>query len=238
MSAPEFNQTRQLLNKFNFLNIIDYGEFWFKWVKIETICIIFKIKPQKLISKNKDLKIESYIQKNIRFCSQEYIFDESYPNWLIYRDAFFDKVAQKMEFWIFWVFRDRQITKKNLQPHGKIRVLKSRNISSNKIIDIEWYDCYIDDISKFAIKKYINRNDILLIPNLTYNPRGCILPTNTITDWSVALLEKKITAEITLENIEYYASKEFKEFYMIARNYGTRSLNIDSNSVFYFGKYH
>jgi len=35
--------------------------------------------------------------------------------------------------------------------------------------------------------------------------------------------------------LEYFASEEFRKFYMIARNLGTRSLNIDSNSVFYFG---
>ena len=35
--------------------------------------------------------------------------------------------------------------------------------------------------------------------------------------------------------MDYISSEEFKEFYLRARNYQTRSLNIDSNSVFWFG---
>ena len=33
-----------------------------------------------------------------------------------------------------------------------------------------------------------------------------------------------------------YATDKFTKFYAIARNLGTRSLNIDNNSVFFFGK--
>jgi len=39
----------------------------------------------------------------------------------------------------------------------------------------------------------------------------------------------------TEKDLEYYSSKEFEKFYRVARNYGTRSLNIDNNSVFFFG---
>ena len=34
----------------------------------------------------------------------------------------------------------------------------------------------------------------------------------------------------------FYATESFSKFYAIARNMGTRSLNIDNNSVFFFGK--
>ena len=40
--------------------------------------------------------------------------------------------------------------------------------------------------------------------------------------------------DVTDEDIEYIASDEFEQFYRIARNHATRSLNIDSASVFYF----
>lgn len=33
----------------------------------------------------------------------------------------------------------------------------------------------------------------------------------------------------------YFSSDEFRQFYRIARNYQTRSLNIDKNSVYWFG---
>jgi DNA (cytosine-5)-methyltransferase 1 len=41
---------------------------------------------------------------------------------------------------------------------------------------------------------------------------------------------------VTEEDLAYYATDEFSRFYGIARNRGTRSLNIDNNSVFFFGK--
>jgi DNA (cytosine-5)-methyltransferase 1 len=75
-----------------------------------------------------------------------------------------------------------------------------------------------------------------MIPNLTYYPRASFLPKNTITDGSVALLTLKNGSRLPTEkDLEYYSSKEFEKFYRVARNYGTRSLNIDNNSVFFFG---
>ena len=75
----------------------------------------------------------------------------------------------------------------------------------------------------------------MLIPNLTYNPRATFLPKNCIADGSVALLKAKEDIKITQKHLEYYSSEEFTEYYKIARNRGTRSLNIDNNSVKFFG---
>jgi DNA (cytosine-5)-methyltransferase 1 len=75
-----------------------------------------------------------------------------------------------------------------------------------------------------------------MVPNLTYYPRASFLPGNTIADGSVALLTLKNGSRLPTEkDIEFYGSKEFEKFYRVARNYGTRSLNIDNNSVFFFG---
>jgi len=41
--------------------------------------------------------------------------------------------------------------------------------------------------------------------------------------------------KVTHDDLEYYGTKEFEQFYAVARNLGTRSLNIDNNSVFFFG---
>ena len=106
---------------------------------------------------------------------------------------------------------------------------------SNSIKDIDNYDCFINEIDSFVVSKYLNQNDIVLIPNLTYNPRATFLPKNTITDGSVALLKSKSNISVAESHLEYYSSKEFTEYYKIARNRGTRSLNIDNNSVQFFG---
>ena len=98
------------------------------------------------------------------------------------------------------------------------------------------YDCYIDDCSKLNVGKFYNHELAVLVPNLTYNPRACFLPRKTITDGSVAILTlKNPSNSVSEKDIEYYGTSEFKNFYAIARNYGTRSLNIDNNSVFFFG---
>jgi DNA (cytosine-5)-methyltransferase 1 len=234
INAPEFDKTRDLLEKYTVKNITDYGEAGFKGVKIETLS--FFVETQKKSSGENVIKIESYFLKKICYQKQNYIFSKDFPYWLIYRDSFFDEVAKKLKFNIFNAYRDRQISKKHTKEQGKFRVLKSRNIASNKIVDIENYDCYVDDLETFGVSKFINVTDAVLLPNLTYSPRACFLPQNCIADGSVAILTlRNGSRKITPTDLEYYSTKEFEKFYAIARNYGTRSLNIDNNSVFFFG---
>lgn len=232
INSPEFNQTRVLLENKNLHSITDYGEKAFKGVKIETISFLLDTCQKE---KSEEIKIESYITNTLAIQKKSYIFSKDFPYWLIYRNSFFDTVVNKMELDVFESFRDRQITKKHTIANGKIRVLKSRNIVNNGIKNIDNYDCFIDEIDSFVVSKYLNQNNIVLVPNLTYNPRATFLPKNTIADGSVALLKAKKNTIITAEHLEYYSSKEFIEYYKIARNRGTRSLNIDNNSVQFFG---
>jgi len=235
LSSPEFNKTRLILSEFVFNTIIDYGEQGFKGVKIETISFNLNTKERRKMGHQ--CKIESFITNEITLKNQSYIFDCNFPYWLIYRNDFFDEISNKLIFNLFSAFRDRQITKKHTNGVGRIRVLKSKNIASNKILNKKDYDCFIDDISPFSVKRFFNKKNLILVPNLTYNPRACFLPENTITDGSVAILScKNDKYKITEKDLEYFNTKDFSEFYSIARNKGTRSLNIDNNSVFYFGK--
>lgn len=232
INAPEFDKTRELLNKYEISNIIDFGEKGFKGVKIETISFIANTrnKPGKT-------RVESYITNDAEVYEQSYITDPVYPYWLIYRNNSFDSVANKMTFDIFKVYRDRLITKAITKPSGKFRVLKSRNIGNNEIVDIDGYDSYLDDINSLDVSKFLNQENCILVPNLTYNPRACMLPAGCIADGSVAILTLKNTnIKVSTEDLAFYATSQFNEFYAIARNRGTRSLNIDNNSVFFFGK--
>ena len=232
INAPEFNKTRSLMEKHQIERIIDFGEKGFKGVKIETICFILNTK-----TKPNSTNIESYITDDVQKHEQSYITDNSFPYWLIYRNEKFDEVAKKLEFNLFKSYRDRVITKAVTKNKGNIRVLKSRNIGNNEIIDIPDYDCYIDDISNFDVAKFLNQKNCYLLPNLTYNPRACKLPNNCITDGSVAILTLiDESIKISEKDLAFYATEEFTEFYAVARNRGTRSLNIDNNSVFFFGK--
>ncbi len=231
ISAPEFNVTRSLMQEKRITHIIDFGEKAFKGVKIETVSFVVDTRK-----KPDETTIESYITEDVRHCRQEYITDGKFPYWLIYRDVDFDKVADEMELNVFKAYRDRVITKNRTKGDGRVRVLKSRNIGNNKIVNIADYDSYVDDLDGLDVAKYMNQRCILL-PNLTYNPRACFMPRNCIADGSVAILTPiDRNVRITEDDLAFFSTEEFSKFYSVARNRGTRSLNIDNNSVFFFGK--
>lgn len=232
INAPEFNITRNLIGQFSISHIIDFGEKAFKGVKIETVSFTVNTssKPKKTI-------VYSYINNSVRTVEQSYITDAFYPYWLLYRNSAFDGIASRMKFGIFKSYRDRSITKAVTKPQGAVRVLKSRNIGDNMIINIPGYDSFVDDATMFDVSKYMDCTSCVLLPNLTYKPRACFLPKGCIADGSVAILSLIDPREtVTEEDLSFYATERFSEFYAIARNLGSRSLNIDNNSVFFFGK--
>lgn len=234
LNTPEFALTREYLGKKSVECIIDFGEKGFPGVLVETIALFVNnlVKPRttKVISFSKHLTLEQ---------KQSYIFSDDFPYWLIYRDETFDEVSAKLEFDVFKVFRDRQLTSKHLRESGEIRVLKSRNISDDgtKIIDIENYDSYVnrEDIKGLYVEEYLDDDSVYLTPNMTYNPRVMRKPKNVIVNGSVAILIPKGNFTTSDEQLKYFSSKEYRKFYQIARNYQTRSLNVDSCSVFFYG---
>ena len=234
LSAPEFNKTRELMDNYNILKIVDFGEEAFN-VLVETIG--FVLKKTKKRTQNL-VKIESFVTGEKRTVKQSYIMSDDFPYWLIYRNKLFDDVAKKMKFDVFTSFRDRQITKKITRNKGKYRLLKSRNIANNSIKNIPGYDCFVSEkeLGSLAVRKYLNSKGAVLIPNLTYFPRACFMPENSICDGSVAIARPKDGVKVTKGMLAYYSTPEFTEFYKIARNRSTRTMNIDANSIFFFGK--
>lgn len=233
ISTPEFNKTRKLLSEKKLIQIVDYGEKGFRGVKIETISIT--IDSLKKPRPNDEVVIESYITNELSKKRQGYITDPNFPVWLLYRDESFDKVASDIKFGIYKVFRDRKITKNHTKNNGSVRVLKSRNITENGIVNIAGYDSFIDEVDEFPVGKYLNKDNCVLVPNLSYNPRAVKLPKNSIADGSVAVLEPINGYRVKNHHLKFYSTPQFRTFYMTARNKGTRSLNIDSNAVYFFG---
>ena len=237
LNTPEFAVTRDMLANMNVRCIQDFGENGFKGVLVETICIFVNTqeKPGKTIVESLTKKI-SYIQ------DQRYIMDKAFPYWIIYRDEFFDKVSQRLEFDKFTVFRDRQVTNSNTKQekeHGTIRVLKSRNISDNgkEIVDIPGYDSYIEKSTaeKLSAYKFVGNDTVYLTPNMTYKPRLMKNNAKALVNGSVAVLIPKEELALSEKQMEYFSSEEYRKFYQIARNYQTRSLNVDATSVFFYG---
>lgn len=231
LSAPDYNEERENIENLLIHKIIDFGEKGFKGVKIETISII--IEDKKTI--NNKINIFSYINNSYNVLSKNYIIDKKFPYWLIYRNNFFDKMCGKILFNKFNFFRDRQITKSLTRSKGKFRVIKSRNIDDRKIINILGYDTFISKIDNLAVSKFLNKKNLYIVPNLSYYPRASRLPNNSVVDGSAAILIPKNSNEINEEHLKFFSTEEFREFYRVARNFGTRSLNIDKNSIFFWG---
>ena len=234
LNTPEFRKTRDILEKKHIDSIIDFGENGFKGVLVETICI----NVNTMESGNKTT-IRSTTEQITIIQKQSYITDHAFPYWLIYRNDFFDIIAKKLVFNVFIVFRDRQITNKLLSDKGEIRVIKSRNIndSGTRIENISGYDAYIslEDAKKLSVYSYYENDRVYLTPNMTYKPRLIKMPPYVLVNGSVAILTLKEGYTISDTQRGYFSTDEYRAFYKIARNYQTRSLNVDSNSVFFFG---
>ncbi len=242
LNTPEFNRTREYLEKFHVQSIIDFGEKGFDGVLVETINIVVDTGAN---GNRKKTSVRSIPLGQSRIMESNYIFDGELPYWVIYRNDFFDEVHQKMTFGIFDVFRDRQITNKNsttLKPEASeekyVRVLKSRNISDDgEIVDIAGYDGYmlLSEAENLQVFNFMNDSSVYLTPNMTYKPRLIRKENGYITNGSIAILIPKSDFKMSDKQINYIASLEFREFYKIARNYQTRTLNVDKNSCYWFG---
>ena len=237
LSTDEFTKTRDLLRKVKIDTIIDFGRYGFTGVSIETICLI--IHPKQ---KPKETTVVSMKFNRVETKAQNYLTDERYPYFIIYRDEDFDRVADKLEFGVFDVFRDRQITKANTSEKAsadKLWVIKARNIDDDgqKISHIDGYDMYIDgkEAREMGVYQFVNDRAVYLTPNMTYNPRVIENVANVIPDGSVAVLIPKKPLKLSEKQRAYFSSDEYRRFYGIARNLSTQSINVDKTSVFFYG---
>ncbi len=237
LSSGEFIATRNFLRRVKIDTIIDFGRYGFTGLSIETIALI--VYPQKKPTSTSvySLKFNKYFKQK-----QSYITDQKFPYFLIYRDEEFDIVSEKLEFNVFNVYRDRQITKANTRKESfpnSLWVIKARNINDDAsgVTHIPNYDTYIekDLVNTLSVNMYVGDKSIYLCPNMTYNPRLIENFEGIVPDGSVAILIPKNGYKLTKEQIEYFSSDEYRRFYSIARNLSTQSINIDKISVFFFG---
>lgn len=234
LNTPEFAKTREYLSEKAVECIIDFGEKGFPGVLVETLAIFINNQGRPLKTSVFSFTHGIHLEQE-----QSYIFDRKLPYWIVYRNDEFDSVCKQLDFNVFQVFRDRQITNKLLSEAGDIRVLKSRNISDDgkNVVDIDGYDSYISSIEakSLSVFEYLQREDVYLTPNMTYKPRMIRKPKDTLVNGSLAILVPKKEIIPTEEQLEYFSTQEYREFYRVARNYQTRSLNVDACSVFFYG---
>ncbi|MFA0440126.1 DNA cytosine methyltransferase [Vibrio sp. 10N.222.51.C12] len=237
LSNFEFKKTREILSSKSIQSIIDFGRYGFTGVSIETINIVVLPKKKPLNTTIFNMRSNNKIEQ-----VQDYITDPMFPTYVIYRNDDFDKVAAKLSFGIFDVFRDRQITKsitENSPIDDGVWVIKAKNINDSGLTSsIDGYDQFIkiDEVKKLAVYKFFNDDSVYLTPNMTYNPRVTKNVPNTVTDGSTAILIPKYEFKLSDSQIKYFSSDEYRTFYKIARNLSTQSINVDRSSVFFYGK--
>lgn len=234
LNAPDFGGLRTEINaKHTLRGICDFGETGFAGVRIETIAL--SIEAGRKQNPNDIIEVESVPRNQRMMQSAKSIFDGGLPYWVIYRDDQFDKMLDRLRLGVFDAFRDRQISKRHFSKNGGTKVIRSRNVGFVRARASE-ENVFVRDASMFAASRFMNRGDVLLTPNLAIYPRACRMPKNCIADGSVAVLHPSNgIGRLTDDDVRFFSSEEFHKFYRVARNHGTRSLNIDSNSVFFFG---
>lgn len=235
LNTPEYLKTRSFLKNKAIETIFDFGEKGFNGVLVETVYI--KTNTKRLPGFTNVVSLPRNIVLKQK---QGYICDEALPYWVIFRNDFFDSFLNNYEFGLFRSIRDRQITSKLMtKSRSGIRVIKSRNISDDGqlIENIPGYDGYIekDVATKLAIYKYLDNDNVYMTPNMTYNTRVMKKPNGVLTNGSVAILIPKKDVHLSKEQLTFFSSNQYRDFMQIARNYQTRSLNIDSASVYFFG---
>ena len=120
-----------------------------------------------------------------------------------------------------------------LSDHGNIRVLRSKNMQDDgSIVDKEGYDKYINDVSNIQVGKYLNQRPIIMV-NFTYNTRATILPDNMVPNGSIAVLIPKV--QINKDDLAFYSTPEFRQYYEIVKSKSRFTLNIDESSLYYIG---
>lgn len=235
LSTKEFEDFRAKVAERRIDSVLDFGEQGFKGVLVETVCIGVSpgLPPGKTVVESLPLGLKRTVR-------QGYMTSPDYPAWLLYRDAWFDDVAEHLEFGVFDAFRDRQITKSMMSSDGHgVWVVRSRNISDQGdcLIRVAGYDAFLDEpvVSGLAVSRFLDRDDVYLAPNMTYKPRLAHKPRGVLVNGSVAVMIPRDGVSVSEAQRQYFATDEFRAFYRVARNHATRSMNIDESSVYFFG---
>ena len=240
LSSPAYKSFRHYLRNKNITDIVDFGELGFKDVKIETIAI--KISAS---ANNKKINVLSVPRNKKIIQNKDYIFDDALPYWIIYRDKMFDNLYFKMEKDIFEIYKNYEISNSKLikKNNDSVWIIRSKNIKTDRpgFIHLPNYDRYANRefIKATKFYKFLQSADkeLFLIPTLTYYPRVIKMPKDVFVNGSV-LVAKLKNPNIVLrdKDLNFFYSKEFRDFYSTAFNYATRTLNVDNNTIKFFGK--
>ena len=169
---------------------------------------------------------------------QKYFADAALPCWVLYRDARFDSVYDKLQFGLFDVQCSSQLKQRDYHEGGDLCVISSACIDSTGSVHLSdrCNRVYSDDISRYDIAAFAERDDVFVaavhstVLKVGRKPKGCIPNPSTI------LLVPKKNVQFTDEDLRYFSTPEFKNFYYTALNHQDFLLSSDYASQYFLGK--
>lgn len=241
LHSGEYVESREVLRSFHIASILDFNKLKLGTAKYEIIHVSIRTDQ----TPNEKIRVIFTPTKEVLIQKQIDITNPALPNWVLYFNEAFKAMLEALETGIFNVDRDRQINNSmlsNIQSRDNIPVIKSKHLCFDNItLETEFNNdpFYIElaKLEKLVIKKYLNSNNVFLCPNMTPHIRIFRKPHGYLMNSSVCILTTKSSeVHITDHDLAFWRSKEFLEFYRIARNKSQLNLNIDKSAVFYFGK--
>lgn len=241
LHSGEYVESRELLRSHHIASILDFNKLKLGTAKYEIIHLSVRTDQDA----NEKMRVIFTPTKEVLIQNQIDITDPALPNWVLYFNDDFKAMLEALETGIFNVDRDRQINNSmlsNIKSSNNVPVIKSKHLGFDNItLETEFNNdpFYIElgKLEKLVIKKYLNSDNVFLCPNMTPHIRIFRKPHGYLMNSSVCILTLKSSeVQINDSDLEFWRSKEFLEFYRIARNKSQLNLNIDKSAVFYFGK--
>lgn len=220
-------------------SITDFGELAFPNVKVETVGM-----TEKPYTPAASVLIKSWVTNEHIEQQQSYICPQEFPTWMIYRSPFIDRILEDASPGRLQVWRDRKLSRRyavESSEEKSVKVIRGRNLSKEGSLQPDGRDYYVSESSAASTLEAISNLDgsvKLMAPNLSYFPRLVSYSAtdngNAVPDGSCAILYGELSGKETEAAIHFASSEENREFYRVACNRATRSINIDKSLAFWW----
>ncbi|WP_406616005.1 DNA methyltransferase [Mycoplasmopsis hyopharyngis] len=236
--SNEFKKHRAHISRRHINAIVDLDTKGFINQQSENIVLFAQV--DKKIDLSNNVEIYNVKQEKSHLINQRFMTSSTYPNWILYRNTFFNAIAKTMIFDTFKVSKHNNIENTSKQKANYKWLIQPFNINEkNQLITTE-NDTYF---SQEEIKP--NTNIAKTIDKETYilnvlNNRFQVIkkPIGSAISDKMYQLEFEPSEEnlkVLAKHLNYLNSEEFFEFYQLATNYSSKSTAIDSNTIFFFG---
>lgn len=241
LTSNEYEEARSIISKFRIERIIDLDTYTSIGVNNENIALFVNFRKENTPGNSVDI-YSARTDKESKI-NQRFLTSKTYPNWIMFRNTFFNRIAREMKFDVFNTMKiSLPKTHNTLDRNGSVWVVKPENLNSenefHKLYDGN--DLFIneEDIKPNTnLAKTIDRDDLYAAYISNSKITVAKKPVGATVSNSFVLLEIKDEYKhlLTDEHIEFYNSEEFKKFYKIATNFSSQSLTVNNSTVFYFG---